>query len=360
MGTTDHAFFYNSKDGDRVYDADSFSEWLRKFFTTGVFINELQTKSVDGMKITVSPGYCNINGKVKLFGATTELDVTTAHGSYNRIDNVVIERNDTERDFSIKVVTGGATDRPTPPALIRNNAIYQLCIAQITVKAGVTAITQADITDTRSNPDLCGYVAATVKEIEFNQIQEQFDSYFSNYKTDVAKDYAGFLASIARYNNDFNIAYTDFSNRAGSSYNQFMGDINDYTDDLKERGDNRLEGIAADFANYEASSKAEFEAWFAGIKAILDGDVAGKLQNQINELYTRTDRQYYLDSVVDEGEVEFNGDEITTTFNNGAKEIVTFNKDGSIVEEYRDPLGEVLKKVKTTFIGNKVKTEVIV
>ena len=35
MGT--YANFYNSDNGDRVYDADSFSEWLRPFFKTGVF-----------------------------------------------------------------------------------------------------------------------------------------------------------------------------------------------------------------------------------------------------------------------------------------------------------------------------------
>ena len=32
----DYAYFYNSKDGDRKYDADSFSNWLKQLFTDGV------------------------------------------------------------------------------------------------------------------------------------------------------------------------------------------------------------------------------------------------------------------------------------------------------------------------------------
>ena len=34
-----YANFYKSRNGDRVYNADSMSEWLLPFFTTGVFNN---------------------------------------------------------------------------------------------------------------------------------------------------------------------------------------------------------------------------------------------------------------------------------------------------------------------------------
>lgn len=359
MGTLDHAFFYNSQNKDRVYDADSFSEWLRKFFTTGVFINELQVTAGEGMQINIAGGYSNINGKVKLFATSTQLDVTTAHSRYNRIDNVVIERNDTLRDFEIKIVTGGATDTPTAPALIRNNAIYQICLAQITVKAGSTAITQADIKDTRPDPALCGFVAATVKEIDFSQIQMQFDSYFSKYKTDIAAQYSNFLTVIQNYNNDFNAAYLDFTKRSNQSYNTFVKDINDYEDDLQNRGETQLQNITDDFRSYETASKAEFDEWFKGIKEILDGDTAGKIMNLINKLYENTESTSYLDSVQNEGTTVFGEGEVTTSFTNGSGEHAVFNDDGSIVETFTDKLGNVIRKVKTSFEGNTVKTEVL-
>ena len=60
-----YANFYNSRNGDRVYNADSMSEWLLPFFTTGVFNNCFAvTATGDGMNISVGGGYVNIKGKV--------------------------------------------------------------------------------------------------------------------------------------------------------------------------------------------------------------------------------------------------------------------------------------------------------
>ena len=65
MGT--YANFYNSDNGDRVYDADSFSEWLRPFFKTGVFNGELQVMASSGMEVIVDTGNAFIEGKLKKF-----------------------------------------------------------------------------------------------------------------------------------------------------------------------------------------------------------------------------------------------------------------------------------------------------
>lgn len=214
-----YPLFYNSVkvDGvdDRPYDADSFSDWLKKFFTTGVFEGELQVSAVSGMGISVSAGYVNINGKVMMFG-TTPLAVGTADGTYYRIDSVIIERNDTDRQFYIKVVQGntGTEDSVQGVTPVRSGAIYQLVIARIKVRPGATAITQADITDTRADSDLCGIVASTVTEMDFSQFKAQFDAYFNDFKT---------------------------------------------------------------------GQQADFDDWFANLQYVLDGDVAGHLQNEIDK-----------------------------------------------------------------------------
>jgi hypothetical protein len=98
----DYPLFYNSVNGDRVYDADSFSDWLKKFFTTGVFKDELRVTAASGMTVNISAGYANINGKVMEFDASSlTLDPAEAH--LHRIDAVVIERNDTSRNFTLKI-----------------------------------------------------------------------------------------------------------------------------------------------------------------------------------------------------------------------------------------------------------------
>lgn len=180
-----HGLFWNSESSDRVYDADSFSEWLRKFFTTGVFAGELFTTATSGMGISVSAGYCNIDGKVRFFDTASTFTLSAANSTYPRIDTVVIERNDTNREITMKVVTGlvsGTTPSPTAP--VRSGGVYQLVVAQVLVKAGATSISNEDITDTRMDSTVCGYVTGTVSQINFDQITAQWTDYIENFESD--------------------------------------------------------------------------------------------------------------------------------------------------------------------------------
>lgn len=179
-----HGLFWNSVDEDRTYDADSFSEWLNKFFTSGVFKDELQVTAYDGMTIQVSSGYANCKGKVRFFDGTTKLTIATADASNPRIDTVVIECNYVDRDISMKVVTGaysGNNPKATDP--VRNTNAFQLVLAEIYVSAGAVEITQANITDKRPDTSVCGYVTGTVTEMDFSQFTTQWNSYISQFKS---------------------------------------------------------------------------------------------------------------------------------------------------------------------------------
>ena len=220
-----YPLFYNSVNDDRTYDADSFSDWLKKFFTTGVFKDELQVTASGGMGISVSAGYVNINGKVMQF-ATTPLTVGTADGTYYRIDSVIIERNDTDRQFYIKIVQGttGTESAVRGVTPVRSGPIYQLVIARIKVKPGATAITQADITDTRATKSLCGYVAGTVTEMDFSQFNAQFDSYFEAFKTGQQADFDDWFASL-QYDLDGDVAGHLENSKVSKSGDTMTGDL---------------------------------------------------------------------------------------------------------------------------------------
>lgn len=176
---SEYGFFWDSMNGDRKYNAASMEEWLRKFFVTGVFNGELQVTATTGMTVSVSAGYCNIDGKVMHFTSAKNFTLEVASGIANRVDTIVIERNDTDRTFYLKAITGIDGEGPTAP--VRTGGVYQLVLAQIAVNAGVTEITGADITDTRTDPDLCGYVASTVTEMDFSQFAAQFASYYEQF-----------------------------------------------------------------------------------------------------------------------------------------------------------------------------------
>ena len=208
--------FWNSANGDRKYDADSMSKWLRKFFTTGVFEGEFQVLAKQGMQITVTGGYANINGKVFFADENTDLTLDASNTTYTRIDAVVMTCDYVERKIYIEVVKGQyAGDFPIAVSPVRNNDKYQIVLAHVLVGSGVFEITQADIVDKRQDTALCGYITGTVEEMDFSQFVAQFQSYYDQFKS---------------------------------------------------------------------TNMADFTAWFANIKNVLSGDVAGNLQNEIDAL----------------------------------------------------------------------------
>lgn len=178
MGT--YANFYNSENNDRVYDADSFSEWLRPFFKTGIFNGELQVLASSGMEVIVDTGNAFIEGKLKKFDSQTTLTVEQASANSTRIDAVVCRRNDTDRDFTLMVVKG-STVAPLP---VRENGIYDIVLAHITVPASAVEIKQENITDTRMNADICGWVVSNVEEVDFSQVSAQWADYIANFEAD--------------------------------------------------------------------------------------------------------------------------------------------------------------------------------
>ena len=198
MATNDYGFFFNSNNGDRVYDADSFSTWLRKFFTSGVFEGELAVTAAEGMAVEVGSGYANVDGKVRFFNSPQTIALSPANSTYPRIDTIAVERNDVNREITLKYITGQYSgNTPSPAERQWGNGVYQLVLARIYVGAGATSISQANISDTRPDSSLCGYVVGTVEEIDLSQIlaqsQEQFDEWFDRMKDQLSEDAAGNL-----------------------------------------------------------------------------------------------------------------------------------------------------------------------
>lgn len=126
------------------------------------------------------------------------VDLETASGNMNRIDNIVVQLDLSNRWIKALTVTGnyysGAATAKEPEITA---TIHDLIIARVNVAAGTTAITQDMIEDTRMNDELCGWVCGAVQQISFAQITAQFDAFFAAYKADVTAEYAAYLQNIA-------------------------------------------------------------------------------------------------------------------------------------------------------------------
>ena len=312
----EHGFFFNSNDGDRTYDATSMEEWLKPFFATGVFYGDLQVTAGDGMTVNVAPGYANVDGKLRVWDNTSSgVIIETAHATYDRIDTVVVERNDTDRSIFIKVVKGGYSSEPEPMAPVRTGGVYQLVLAEVYVAAGATSITQSVITDKRADTDVCGYVVCPIDTFDFGQFATQFDAYLAEFKEESEEDWTTWAAAEKT-------AFEAWEAQEKSDYD-----------------------------TWEAARTAAFNTWFAGIQDVLDQDTAGHLLNMINQtrdgILTQTQGKVTV----------YSGNTETSTWDDGHREVTTYN--GSVVTHQMYDHNNTLQWTKTeTYNGNTVEEEV--
>ena len=195
----EYGYFFNSNSGDRTYNAESFETWMKPFFSNGVFNDgmKVSAQTTPDMTVSVEPGYANLDGKPAFWPTSNTITIATASGVYNRIDTIVLRRDDTNRQISIEAVTGTAALTPSPTPPTRNGDVFEVVLAQIYVGIGVTSITDGDITDTRIDPDLCGFVTCPVVNPDFSDLYDQFaaqfQTWFDHMKDQLDEDAAGHL-----------------------------------------------------------------------------------------------------------------------------------------------------------------------
>lgn len=202
--------FFNDIDDDRVYFAEDFARHLAKYFTNGIFNNELQVIANNDMTITIKSGDANIEGYRYTNTADLTKPIDTADGVLKRIDNVVIRLDLTNRLISAQIIKGTFSDTPTAPGLVRSSTTYDIKLAEVLIGNGVTSITQSAIKDTRFDKNVCGNVVSTVETIDttdvYNQLYTKFEeiiqqetteftAWFNRIKNQLDTDAAGHLAA---------------------------------------------------------------------------------------------------------------------------------------------------------------------
>lgn len=215
--------FFRSVSGDRKYTVDFLARWVASIIGNGVYDGTLAVTPGDHMQVIIPDGRAWINGyNYRNDGALT-LAIANADGVLHRKDTVVLRWDVNERSITARVLLGTPASNPIAPAIVRTAEQYDLKIAEISIPAGTTDITQALITDTRLDNSVCGIVHGVVQQVDTTAL-----------------------------------------------YNQIQNDLEHF------RSVNE-----ADFAAWSAERQADFAAWYDGIKDILDESTAGNLLNMI-------------------------------------------------------------------------------
>lgn len=234
---------------DRAETSDLFRLLFAKLVSNGVLASPgdcFQVIAAEGLNVTVRPGFGMINGAFAYDESENKLALDKAPTQYSRIDRIVLRCNYADRLCELVVKTGTVAANPAPPAIVQPSAgdYYELGLATVLVGSNATAITQANITDTRLDRNVCGLITQLIDHLDTGVFFAQLDQFYKEFVNKTETDYQ-------------------------LSREQYLAMCQEIVDTLN---------------TFERTSEDDFDAWFASIKGKLSGDLAGSLQNQIDAL----------------------------------------------------------------------------
>lgn len=181
---------------DREYLAEQFANYFKLFIGNGVFAsptNQLKVVAGTGLNIILKSGWAFINGYWYYNDDDLEIPVPANTTAQTVTSGVFIQFNAADRTIHTIIGTGRTqVDRDAP--------YYELKIADIALPTATTAITDAMITDTRTNENVCGFVKGLLEGVIptndlFAQYTSMFMDWFDRMKGQLSEDAAGNLQS---------------------------------------------------------------------------------------------------------------------------------------------------------------------
>lgn len=233
---------------DRPFNADDFAKYFGTLIKNGVFPNPSTNfqciADQETMAVKMEAGIAWIDGHLRYDDNVHILEIDTADSVLDRIDRIVLRKDVLDRDIHWVVKKGEMSGKPVAPTLQRDENAWELGIADVKVAHGTVSISQSMVTDTRLNTELCGLVTGVVTQIDtttlFNQLEQWKTEYIEATNTWTTEQEQAFL----NWKQLFETAATD----------------------------------------WRAGEEQKFDEWLQSIKGKLSGDVAGNLQNQIEDL----------------------------------------------------------------------------
>ena len=178
--------FFNSVNGDRVYNAQQMSSIFEGLITDGVYesvANKLAVQPSSGMTIQIASGrgWFNkhwVNNDTEYLITLEASDVTL-----NRYAAICIRVDDSDgvRSAVPYVKYSTYATNPTKPTMTRTETVKEYCLAYVYIGAGVSEITAANIEDTRPNTELCGWVTGLIEQLNSTTLFSQWEAIFTDW-----------------------------------------------------------------------------------------------------------------------------------------------------------------------------------
>jgi hypothetical protein len=183
--------FFNSVNGDRLYNAQQMSELFEGLITDGVYLsvaNRMAVEPNSGMTIQIATGRGWFNKHWVNNDSVYTLTLENSDVTLNRYVAVCIRVDDTDavRDAVPYLKYSEYATTPVKPTMERSEKVKEYCLAYVYIGAGVTTITAGNIEDTRADESVCGWVSGLIEQLStatlFTQFTDIFNTWFNGLK----------------------------------------------------------------------------------------------------------------------------------------------------------------------------------
>lgn len=195
--------FFNSIGGDRKYTAADIGNYLMGIVSSGVYADNstsLQVLAGGGMSVEVQPGRAMLH--YHYMENDSPLVLNLAAGSTQaRVDAIValVDMNNRLCDIVVKQGTEGAS--PVAPAMERSDTLKEYMLASVHIPRLSNAITQANITDTRADNTVCGFVTGVIDQVDTSTLFKQWTAAFDKAVAEMDAWYEGLTENYVDGNN---------------------------------------------------------------------------------------------------------------------------------------------------------------
>ena len=194
--------FWDSISGDRTYGARDIEKVFNLIVSDGIIANEtglseqLMVKYYQDLQLRICAGNGIFGGHWLESTADEVITIPTPHTQYTRIDSVVVRVDEDNRTISFEYLQGTPSVNPVAPTIQRSNSVKEYRLANITVAANATSVSQSNIEDTRPSAD-CGVVTNLLQNSDISATYSQWESQFNDFLTSKDDEFSERLDAIS-------------------------------------------------------------------------------------------------------------------------------------------------------------------
>ena len=223
--------FYNSKNGDRKYNARQLAQVFDGLITDGVFMSigeAFKVEAQSGFTVVVGTGRAWFNHTWTYNDTKYPVTVDQPDVILNRIDTLVLEVNEniSVRENFIKMVSGTPATVPVKPTLTNDEFVHQYPLAHISVAPNATEITQSNIEYAVGSSE-CPFVTGLMQGMDIDNIVAQWESQFKDWSKEMDEEFAKWFENLQTQLSGDVAAnlQMQLDNKADRSGDTFTGDV---------------------------------------------------------------------------------------------------------------------------------------